>query len=732
MLPWGRINTAPPRVAAIVTPNRLGRACVCAGALLLFVLWAVARSAPASADVAGPASVNIPKITTAPSLDPKADISAWKDTASVTLPWDVQHLRSSSESTVVHAAADGGYLYVRFDAKQREGLLAQQHTNNVGDGTDDEVWVDLWPNGNSGFYYQFAATSNGTRFQYSTENTAYAPTWESYGTSFDGGFTITMRIPLHVMRGKGGGGGAAWKVQFVRIVRSTGERQIWSWGQAQTNGDDVRYAGALTGLPTLAASRPQPRVGVYGLGAIGSSSSGLTTSRFGADFSLPVTSTASLYGTIHPDFSNVEIDQQTISPTAYQRIYTEVRPFFTQGANFYENFSCDVCPYMAQLYTPAIPTPRDGYAFEGKEGLIQLAGFDAVGDDRNDSAAALAYSTPDNHWTLSAQTVAANIPGITDHVDTTGVHYNDATHIDAFFNYGSDSGTNVLDGSQAQRYDGGGYYFTPTFGVGASMRKVGEYYDPVDGYVQHPDIAGYATFSNKVFLFSGNSKLQSIQFGGFLDRYHADTGALNQTDNALWLDFLTKSLIDLQGSIGSGYLATVSGVFTPVTQNGVSATWHSGTANNPGNNLNHGSSATPTTISFNTGRFGPGRLDSWFRSSTMRAGNRGTVTLEVDDTQQGLDTGRTNVQWLQRAAYNLATGSDSSLAIGVRRIVGTAPLVDPTQPQPYTNAYNLSFAYHRRTPHDELYVAYGDASQLITVPQWIVKWIHYFGAEKGT
>jgi hypothetical protein len=700
-------------------------------AIALVFLMPLAVAAPAArAASAQIGSLDVPKLLTAPSLDPKADLATWTGAATVVLPWDVQHAKSSSEKTTVHVATDGGNLYARFDVTQREGLLQQQHTNNVGDGTDDEVWVDLWPNGNTGFYYQFAATSNGTHFQYSSENTAYAPTWESFGTTFAGGFTVTMRIPLHVLRGKGTKTG--WKAQFVRIVRSTGERQVWSWDAAQTNGDDVRFAGGLAGLAPAAASKASPRVGVYALGAAGSPGSGLTTSRMGADFSIPVTSTASIYGTIHPDFSNVEVDQQTISPTAYQRIFTEVRPFFTQGANFYDNFDCDVCPFIAQLYTPSIPTPRDGYAFEGKEGLIQFAGFDAVGADRNDGATSLVYGSPDQKWTVTAQNVSANIPGITDHTDTGGVHYNDGTHIDAYFNYGSDSGTNVLDGSQAQRYDGGGYYFTPTFGLGASMRKVGQYYDPVDGLVQHPDIAGYATFTNKIWLFSGGSKLQSIQFGGFVDRYHADSGALNQTDNALWVDFLSKSLIDLQGTIGSNYLLTPNGTFTPISQNGVSATWHSGTANSPGNNLNHGSSATPTTISYNTGRFGPGRLDSWLRSSTMRAGNRGTVTLEVDDTLQGLDTGRVNVQWLERAAYNLATGPDSSFAVGIRRIVGTSPLIDPTVPPPYTNAYNLSFAYHRRTPHDELYLAYGDASQLITVPQWIVKWIHYVGAEKGT
>ncbi len=112
----------------------------------------------------------------------------------------------ASEPTTAHLATDGANLYVRFEAQQREPLLAQQHTNDVGDGTDDEVWIDLWPGGNAGFYYQFAATSNGTHFQYSSENTAYAPTWESYGSPREGGFTITMRIPLRALRGSGGAG----------------------------------------------------------------------------------------------------------------------------------------------------------------------------------------------------------------------------------------------------------------------------------------------------------------------------------------------------------------------------------------------------------------------------------------------------------------------------------------------------------------------------------------------
>jgi hypothetical protein len=694
------------------------------------VLWTgAAACAQAQAVSANAGTIAVPVLSAAPPLDPKAEAAAWSQGATVTLPWDVQHQRPASEPTTARLATDGTNIYVRFDVQQREPLLAQQRTNDVGDGTDDEVWIDLWPNGNAGFYYQFAATSNGTHYQYSSENTAYAPTWESAGSARDGGFTVTMRIPLRALRGNGGGN---WKAQLVRIVRSTGERQIWNYGPAQTNGDDVTYAGALSGLTSATASRPRPRVALYGLGAAGSSTAGLTTSRMGGDFSLPVTATSSIYGTIHPDFSNVEIDQQTISPTAYQRSFTEVRPFFTQGANFYDNLDCDACPGISQLYTPAIPTPRDGYAFEGKQGQFSFAGFDAVGDGRNDGATAVTYRTPDSHWRLTAQSVAANIPGVTDHVDTTGISYNDNKHVSGYFNYGIDHGSNVLDGAQAQRYDVGTFLYTNTFGFAASARKIGRYYEPVDGFVQHADIAGYALYENKIWLFSDKSWLNSIQFGGFMDRYHARTGALDQTDNNLWLDVLTRGRLDLQGTIGSSYLLLDSGVFTPISQNGVSLTWHSGTANNPGSNLYHGSSATPTTFAYNSGRFGPGRVDSWTRSSTMVAGPRGTLGLELDDTRAYEDTGATNIQWLERLGYTYATGKNSSFALGVRRIIGTPPVLDATSLPSFTSAWNLTFAYHRRLPHDELYVAYGDASQLSTLPQFVLKLIHYFGAEKGT
>ena len=54
------------------------------------------------------------------------------------------------------------------------------------------------------------------------------------------------------------------------------------------------------------------------------------------------------------------------------------------------------------------------------------------------------------------------------------------------------------------------------------------------------------------------------------------------------------------------------------------------------------------------------------------------------------------------------------------------------RPPGFSSAWNLSAAYHRKVPGGELYVVYGDAAAFATAPRFIVKYIKYFGADKGT
>jgi hypothetical protein len=676
-------------------------------------------------------ALSLAAVATAPSLDPRADASTWTGTATASLTWDVVRAQKSSEPATVHVATNGRSLFLRFDVPQQEAIAASQRTNDVGQGSDDDVWVDLWPEGVNGYQYQFFATPIGTRYESSSENTSYSPVWQARGATHDGGYTVTMKIPLNVIRGAHAG---PWKVEFARLIHATGEQQIWSYQTNQTQADDIARAGTMT-MPALAggsAERPKPRLALYGLGAVATKAAGGSTSRVGADLSIPITATSSFYSTFHPDYSNVELDQQSISPTVFARFYSEVRPFFTQAAQFYNNLNCNACPAIQELYTPAIPTPIEGYAVEGKQGPFGFATFDALGNQRNDLASSLDYSSPDTRFGATVQRVAVSLPGLTDVTTTTGINYYDLKHISGYFDYGSEAGTNVLAGDSAQRYDLGGGWMNNTFALFGSMRKLGAYYNPVDGFVSHPGIAGYALYSAKIWDFSPHDKLESAGVAVFGDRYMGPTQGIAQSDNSLMFDVLTKSALDLQLYSGSNYWR-FGDTLTPVSQNaGIQLTYHSGTqTNNVGNFPNHGSSSTPTTLGYYTGRYGDGRLDTWYRSSTIRAGSRGTLTFTVDNTAQWLRTSPSNVQWFDSASYAYQIDRDASIAFGLRTVVGMPPV-----PNGGGNCIgrcsNVSIAYHQRLPHLEIYTAYGDPNTLLTVPQFIFKLIFYAGADKGT
>jgi hypothetical protein len=671
-----------------------------------------------------------------PSLDPKAPTTDWSEAASLQLPWDEIRSRPASEATKAWITTDGHALYVRFDATQREPIAAAQHTNDVGQGSDDAVWVDLWPNGISGYFYQFYATPNGTHYEFSSENTAYSPNWETQGEAHGAGYTVTMRIPLDVIRNAHGG---MWKAQFVRYIRSTGEQQVWSYNSVQMQADsygnaDYAHAGSIA-LPQLNVgfARPKPRAALYALGEAASKTIGGSTSRVGADLSIPITPTASFYSTFHPDYSNVELDQQTIAPTVYQRFYNEVRPFFTQAASFYNQFNCDACQNIQSLYTPAIPTPSEGYAVEGKQGPFGFATFDAIGDNRNDLASVLNYTSPGTNWNASIQRVAVNMPGFTDIATETGVSWSDLKHLSAYVNYGNNSGTNVLDPDEGQYYEAGAGWANQTFGFFGATRKVGEYYNPTDGFVSHPGIAGYALYMAKIWDFDSNDSLTSAGISGFVDRFQGPLYGISQSDNQLLLDILTKHALDVQVFTGSNYWRFNS-LLTPITQaGGFQITYDSGLqTNNPGNFPNHGPSAYPTQLTYNTGRYGAGRLDTWFRTTTIRVGSRGAVTLALDSTQQWQPAPiLNNIQWFESLAYAYQISSNSSFAIGLRRVIGNPPLPNGGG-NCIGDCSNVSIAYHLRLRNSEFYIAYGNPNALTTVPQAIFKVIFYAGAAKGT
>ncbi|MBV8689074.1 MAG: hypothetical protein JOZ59_03100, partial [Candidatus Eremiobacteraeota bacterium] len=627
-------------------------------AAVIFALMGLIWGA-ASADEAA-VSMTIPHVSSPPPLDGTLTSPIWQQGAKITLAYDRQTRGPSQEPTTAYLLTDGKNLYVGFDAVQtRTPILTSQHTNMNGVDTDDEVKISLWPAGTHGNNYQFISTPLGTRYQYSSENLTYEPTWDAVAHIGNREWTVTMRIPLNIMRGAHHD---SWLVNLTRWEPTTQSLYVWSGGPTFSGTNDTNYARPMLGMPD--ALRPPPRIGVYGLGSLASSLAGGSTSRMGVDLSVPITSGTSFIAALHPDFSNAEQDQATIAPTALRRFLNETRPFFTQGATYYNNFECDACPNEQSLYTPAIPTPRDGYAIEGKEGPWTFAGFDAVGVGRDDTAQSVVYTTRPRNLYISAQRVAVDMSGLKDDTLQLAAKWDDLRHKFIYLDYGTEDGTNVTDPSKAKFAEFGGGYYGPHSFTGGGIRRIGAQYNPVDGFVSNNDIAGYGVASQHTWTPTAGV-FRSILAAVFVDNYHSSQGLLGQSDVNFGIDAVTRSLWEFNLNTGSSYLL-INGSVVPVTQNGQKLIYHSGTA-------------TPTQIQYYRGRYGAGRLDSWFRSTTMKVGERGLLSLEADDTRQYLDHPLSNgsstlVQWLERASFAYDFDRNTSLVVGVRRYFGPPPI----------------------------------------------------------
>jgi len=693
-----------------------------AGAICATLWFLSCPHTTASAETIGADTLDVPVIT-APQVGGAVDAS-WTAATKLTLDTDFTYRRPVQEPTTVYVAQDSSSLDVAFVVTQHESVLASQEANGSSVTSDDYVMVYLWPQGTQGFAYSFAANPRGARYQTSSENSAYTPQWSAIGHTTPDGYVVTMRIPLGAIRS---GGAKQWRAQFARATVATNGLAVWTFSQSEQNANDPAFAGTLRGVGSAAgaALRPKPRAQFYALGEATTPANGGSTSRVGADLSLPITPTASFVGTWHPDFSNVEIDQQTIAPNAFAYQYQEVRPFFTQAAQpFNYAFSCSDCPQL--LYTPAIPTFREGYALEGTQGPLTFSGFDAVGDGRSDDATALDYNveTKKISYGINLQRIAVDASNDL-HDDltslTTGFN-NQHTHFFVYGNAAMETGTNVSVPQDAKYLEAGGGYASATTVVVANYQTIGQQFDPVDSFVPQSGITGYEFFAKHLFNFAPGAPLHDIQAQTFYAWYHDAAGRPAQIDanENLYFDF--RNLVTLR-LFGSYFAAKVlDGEFLPFEGNSVELGYKIATN-------------TPSYVQYFGGPYYHGTLDGWSYVSTLPIHRKVRLRLEADENKY-LTTWPGEVagaQWLQRATLDWQLNRDASFDVGLRRIIGqNLPNAYSTPVFTPVNASNVTVAFHLLAAKNEFYIVYGDPNSLATTPALFLKWIRYVGAQKGT
>jgi hypothetical protein len=741
---------------------------------LAFVL--VIACAPVRAAVTESFSFTVARAPHALALDADLADPAWAagKVPNGDGPWENVTTRSPAKyATTTYLLYDDKNLYVGFKADQAGvPIVATQTTNDVGFGTDDFVGVGIANGGGGSQAYYFETTPRGIRYEQANENVRYRPRWSATGKVTGGTWSAMLIVPLDVLR-VSRGGKQTWRLQFVRGVAATGEHLAWAWNSNMSDApsgvwptfqNDTRFwAGGDLDIAASAAARPKPRADIYGLASVGEDRNLFQQANgtflpekvrwIGGDVSYPLTPTIRFVGTLNPDFSNVEIDQETIQPQEFQRQLVEYRPFFAQGAAF---INADSGPRSGTgtnttapdlvFYSPSVGPFDSGGKVEGtfgdqSFGALTFHGYDeTTGNTFSDQAYGYQHALPNGQFLYWSDGVFANhsIAG-TDNTIEAGAEARDYQDgMIYFFDHSFENGSWVPQGNAD---------FTEAFvdrhkndlEFNAGYLDISPNYNPIDGYTSNSDIRGPQFYTDAT---GASPAIKNYSFFLAMDRFLDDSGAVHQADTQFFLNATFKDLFSLDGigeAVGqlrsydvpagpgcsgpilyqssfTGYPCYLDGVTQPFNLYQIPIGYRDGTP-------------SPIDVSYQWGPFGDDYVHLFSIVTSRPLGKRFTLGLEYDGTyERAFSNGVLDSQWLRRVSLGYNINAESSFSLQLRDINGLGGFANESQ-----IGNNLALAYHQRfATGNELYVNFGSPASGATLNRLIVKFILHEGADEGT
>lgn len=720
-------------------------------------------------------------------LNPAIADPAWSAGA-IPVPggfYDLSSRRAAPHATSVWMLYDTQNLYVAFRCEQRgTPITATQTTNDVGFGLDDFVGVGVDTSGAGTNVYYFETTPRGVRYEQASETNRYRPTWSASASVNGTTWSAVLIIPLKVMRIHPGSP-QTWHINFIRNVAASAEHYTWAYNGAMSDGAigqqwpgffDVRYWAGWSGVQVssamLRAARPKPRAELYGLESIGGERdrfqqadgnfSRQNVRITGLDLTYPITPTINFVGTLNPDFSNVEIDQQTIAPQEFQRTLQEYRPFFSQGASFINADAATIGPDLV-FYSPSVGPFDRGEKVEGtfgdqSFGLLNFRGFDqTTGNTFNDTAFGYKHALPTRTFLYWADGVVAHHSVFGS--DSTYEYGVAGRNLKTGFVWGIDRADehgpwNLFESSGvtngAHNTNGFIDVHQHNYEWNLAFVDISPFYNPIDGYTAVSDERGPQLF---VWGAGATPFIKTYTLNLFADRLVDRSGAAHQADFDPALNVTFKNGFSINGlgpSVGElrGYsVVDPAAAGTTCADPRLPRSYFTGFPNyycgrNDTYNLvniplGYGDgTATPVDFATSFGRFGYGLLGprdngqdfvNLYSISTSRPiGRVLSLGFEYDGTRErGIASGMADSQWLRRISIGALLGPDENFTISLRSINGNGGFALP--------GMNLAAAYHRRFRNgDELFLNFGTPASPYTLDRFIAKYVLRLGGEAGT
>jgi len=271
------------------------------------------------------------------------------DNFNMVLPMDTSKAQIKTE---VRMTYDDNNLYlIAICYKSGDGIdVVESLKRDWAFGKNDNfiVFMDTYGDMNSGFAFGVNAAGaqwDGTMFDGGSVDLNWDNKWTTGSTSDKNKYIIEAAIPFTSIRYKDGK--MEWGINFSRNDLKSTEKSAWAPVPRQFPTAALSYAGVLVWdapppttknnfslIPYFKSSVAKEYTNAAGQKITQASVVGKDA---GLDAKISLSSSLNLDLTLHPDFSQVEVDRQVTNLSRFELFFPERRQFFLENADLFSN-----------------------------------------------------------------------------------------------------------------------------------------------------------------------------------------------------------------------------------------------------------------------------------------------------------------------------------------------------------------------------------------------------------
>jgi hypothetical protein len=290
--------------------------------------------------VAAPAFAQTPTLAgKAPVVDGRDDDDVWRTASPVSEfrvfdPTENGEPRWKTEAKIAYDARNI-YVFVRMFDPHPDSIISLLSRRDVRTSSDQiKVMIDSYYDRRSG--YEFAVNPAGVKRDYNIsddmrEDGSWDGVWD-VSTKIDSlGWTAEYQIPLSQLRYRTSDVNSMG-IMIWRDITRTNERLSWPAYSRNKPGLVSQFA-RVDGFRGLSSPR-RIELLPYAVTRNRSNTDGRVQEQdFGGDARIGIGPNLTLNLAVRPDFGQVEADPAVINLSAFETFFSELRPFFVEGAN---------------------------------------------------------------------------------------------------------------------------------------------------------------------------------------------------------------------------------------------------------------------------------------------------------------------------------------------------------------------------------------------------------------